>query len=600
MFDVKQVIRPKWSVEIWLNKFWSILTNQEKQTIVARMDNMFEHGLPFQLEQDKIVYIHLFSLLANLEIIGLHGLITPLKELTDPTLTANLRLQIMDECFHAMVFSKIAYELSAPHAIPPTDNKEIDDFITLLINEPDIKTSLIWINMLGEGWVEEIFLAMKNKNIAPQVFKIIMEDESRHRDDLDLYRKVGLPDRENLIKNLKDFENELIRLTFSQKKYALTFASLLGADGLLSLIKNIDKKHNALLRKINAKPGKNWEFFMKNTPVLMQSLFHNNSQDNLVPQTSTRKILNAAWSNPNQPTQYGLFSINISPLMFFEKKYPKETVTCLFLQAISKALSDYPILKNYKAYHAIYNAKDSYVGLAVQLPDCTDQLSMIEFKNCHEMSLHELSQHIKNDIKILSYCHKKTLELQITYPHLTSLVDVICEPLNGKVYPELAMTRPVISMSNIGHFGYDLGCSPLLPDETVKLLLTKIDRKQVWNTEKHVFEIQDILPVGISVDHRVFDANIPVPKYLQIAFNEVLQTMLESMPSELDTFVPKTSMKAFISFSEQLLAEELEFGFKYLFYAAQIWKNHALPMTEPKKESFLEGLKKSLGFSLEH
>ena len=599
MLDLQQLLRPTWSVEITLNKFWSILTTHEKETIAARIDSMFEHGFPFQLKHDKILYIHLFSLLANLEIIGLHGLLISLKEITDTDLAANLRLQIMDECFHAMVFAKIACELSAPHALPPTDSKEMDSFITLLINESDIKTSLIWINLLGEGWVEEIFLAMKENHIAPQVLDVIMDDESRHRDDLDLYLKVGLPDRTVLNKNLTDFESELIRLTFSQKKYTLTFATLLGTDGLLGLIKNIDKKHHALLRKINAKPGKNWRFFMKNTSILMQSLFHDNAQDNLVAQTNTRKLLSAAWTNPSQPTQYGLFSINISPLKFFEKKYPKETITGLFLQATSKALLDYPVLKNYKAYHSIYNAKDSYVGLAVQLPDCGDQLSMIEFKNCHEMSLPELYQHIQNDSKILSYCYKKTQELQLTYPSLGAMIDQMCEPLSAKVYPELALTRPVISISNIGHFGYDLGCSPLLPDETVKLLLTKIERKQLWNKEKQVFEIQDVLPVGISVDHRVFDANIPVPKYLQAAFNDVFQTMQTSTPLVAEAFIPNTQLNAFIEFSEQLLAEDLEFGFKYLFYAAQIWKNHARPLAETKKESFLDGLKKSLGFSYE-
>ena len=215
------------------------------------------------------------------------------------------------------------------------------------------------------------------------------------------------------------------------------------------------------------------------------------------------------------------------------------------------------------------------------------------------MSLLELSQHIQNDIKILSYCHKKTQELQLTYPYLSEMVDRMCEPLSAKVYPELALTRPVISISNIGHFGYESACSPLLPDETCKLLLTKIERKQIWNNEAKAFEIQDILPVGISVDHRVFDANIPMPKYLQTAFNEVFQAMHTSTSVVAEPFVPNTQLNAFILFCEQLLAEDLEFGFKYLFYAAQIWKNHARPLAETKKESFLEGLKKSLGFSLD-
>ena len=75
MIQLNDLIRPIWSVEKSLNKAWSILTSQEKEEVKNRVDKIFYNELPFQLEHDKLIYVHLFSLFTQLEIIALRGLI---------------------------------------------------------------------------------------------------------------------------------------------------------------------------------------------------------------------------------------------------------------------------------------------------------------------------------------------------------------------------------------------------------------------------------------------------------------------------------------------------------------------------------------------
>ncbi len=573
MIQLQQLIKPMWSVEKWLNSSWSILNEAEKKIISQRVDEMFYNPIPFQLQHDKILYLHLFSLLTQLEIFGLQGLIKTLNKLPKGDLQRKFRQQIMDEIFHAVVFARITFELAAPYAFPPIPSDGIEKFLSFLVEEQDLKTSLVLINLVAEGWIEEIFVAMQEYNIAPRVFDVVIADESRHLEDSALYLEGGLPEKEGLTKKLAAFEAELITMIFSQHTYVLTLINFLGVEGAKRLFSNIDQKHTRLLKKIDATVSDDWRFFMDNISLLVESVFHDQASDKLVEQTDTRRIFAALWDEPNQPTQSSLFSIDITPVGFFEKKFKPEVLTCLMLQALSKAMSDHPVLKNYMLHHKIYNPKDSFVGLAVLLPGSDDHLSMIEFKNCHTMHVLELAKHIQYDIKNMVFCYQRSQQLKKDHPYLMDSFNETFTPRSETIFNDPFFAKPTISLSNIGHWGYEVPISPLFPNETVKLTLGKIERKQVWNNTSKTFEVRDILPVGISVDHRVFDANIPVPKVMQTAFDDVFLAMQQN---PLPTAPLKYSVdhNEFVELSNKLVESDLELGFGCLFVSSQVWKNH--------------------------
>jgi hypothetical protein len=575
MNQLLNLIRPTWAAEKWLINAWSKLSEEEQATITVRMDEMFCNGLPVQLKHDKILYIHLFSLLTQLESVGLHLLLKPIEQFKGTSFEGQLRQQFMDEIFHASIFAKITYELSAPYALPPVNNKDVEKIITLVLNEPDYKTSLILISLIAEGLIEEIFTTIKD--IAPRVVETILMDESRHLTEFELFRQTGLPDKAYLKERITLFEAELINIVFNKKEYVGTFMNSVGLDKLIQLIQNIDKKQKKALSSLGIKSSDNWQFFINNLPQLIKHLAHDQVTDKVVTQTMTRKILSSLWNDPDQPTQYGNFSVNITPLGFFEKKYPSATLTCLVLQTISKVLSDHPELKHYMSHHKIYSMKDSYVGLAVLLPGCGDHLGMIEFKNCHEMNILALSKHIQHDLEIMTYCYHKTTELQQEHPYFTEMVEQLFPSKHSEIYDIITFANPAISVSNIGNYGYNSVGSPLFPFETVKFTVNKVERKQVWNTKANAFEVQDILSVDISVDHRVFDANQPIPKLFQTAFNEMFHLMQQnSLPMETNILNP---LNLFIQYSEEQLAGNAALGFQYLLLASQVWKNY-LPFSE--------------------
>lgn len=298
MIQLGDLLKPTWAAEQSLNNAWSVLNDEEKETIKSRMDKIFYNEIPFQLEHDKLIYIHLFSLFAQLETIGLRGLIKSLEKLRGTDLYQQMRQQITDEIFHATVFAKVAFQLSAPYALPLGHQKSIKHFISSLEGEEDLATSITLVNLVGEGWVEELCIAMKEKNIAVTIFETVLEDESRHMDEYDLYRQIGLPNKDYLRKKLAIFEDELINTVFAHEQYLTTLDILLGKEGALKLLNNINNKHHWMLKKIGLTPSAHWQLFMDTMPLLMKNLSHDFEKDKAIEPTNIRKLLSAIWNDP--------------------------------------------------------------------------------------------------------------------------------------------------------------------------------------------------------------------------------------------------------------------------------------------------------------
>ncbi|CDZ77736.1 2-oxoacid dehydrogenases acyltransferase (catalytic domain) [Legionella massiliensis] len=572
MIQLQELIKPTWFAEEWLNNAWSVLEVDEQLYIKNRVDEMFYNEIPFQLEHDRIVYIHLFALLAQLEILAFQGFLKSLEKMAGTPLYATMRKQVVDEIFHSLVFTKITNQLSTPYASPPNYHKEVEQLMQFLASEPDLNTFLILINLVSESWIEEIFSCMKEHNIASNIFEVILADESRHIEISDHYFQSELKDKSYLSKRIASLEEELVKLIFSQEKFVITFVSLLGKNGVINFINRIDNKHRASLKKVGLSPSNKWRFFMETIHSLVENVFHEQSHDSLVTKTNTRSLFNSLWDNPNNPTLIGFFSLNISSLDFFEKKHKPEIFTCLYLQAISKLAANNQTLRSYMSNHKIYSTRNSYVGLTVLLPGCDDQLGLIEFEDCHEMSIAELAQSIKDDIKLMTYCYKKMHELKTEHPYLEDVFSNLFTPLSESIYRDPIFAKPTISLSNVGYWGYEAGVSPLLPHEALKFTLAKIERKQVWNNKTRSFEVQDLLPVGISADHRIMDANIPVPEQLQEAFDAMVAVMNQSPPVAL-SLSQSVQFDDFIRSTNEMLDKDLEFGYRYLYYASQVWKH---------------------------
>lgn len=570
MDELNALLQPSWGSEQWILEGWNKISQDEKDIITSRMDALFKNGLPFELKLNKLLYIYTFSLLAQLEVLAIQ---VPLKfeaKLASPELKKRMHAQLLDEIFHGMVFTKIVYLLCAPFAQPPAYNEHIETLCNFIRNEDCPKIAIMLLNLIGEGWIEEIFYSLQQQNIAPMVFETIINDEHRHVCEADLYGEIGLPDMAIVQEKLKYLEEQLLTNLFLQYKYVLSVCTLLGVDGTIDFLTSLNKKHLTQLKKINLEPSEKWLFFMEMFQGIFPKIHEYSKLNSEMDMSPIRQVFMTQWDNPSDPTMVGEFNINITSLGFFDKKYPPETLTTLMLQTISLGLSENPSFRTYLSHKKLYQSKEAYVGLVVKLPDCGDHIGTIVFENCHKMNVPELATRIRTVLQMMVYCFKKREELEQAHPHLKLIGEKIVYDFANDLYAYPIPGNSVVSLSNIGHCGYTQTKSPLRSNEAMKFTLLEVEKKPVWNKVTQTFEPQDLLPVSISADHRIFDGNIPIPKITQALFQRSFEYMRRTKPQP-QTPLPQQQNAQFIILLDRILTNHLELGYKSLSILQTAW-----------------------------
>lgn len=556
--ELNTLLKPRWGAEHWIAEGWEQLTAAEKSVITARIDALFKNGLPFALKHPKILYIYVFSLLAQLEVLAIQVPLNFEKKMSTPVFQALMRTQLLDEIFHGMVFTKIVYLLCEPFASPPAYNTSIEVLCNFIRKEPCPKVAVVLLNLISEGWIEELFQCLYDYDIAPTVFDTILKDEHRHVCEADLYRDIGLPDMDVVLPKLEFMEEHLLTNVFFQYPYVAALHTLIGEQGLHDYVASLDKKHTQQLAKINSLPGRKWQIFMQMREDVFRQGMQYKPNFKEVEMTALRKLLMTQWNAPGDPTMVAQFNMDVTCLDSFNRVYPSETITILLLQTVSQMIADHENFRSFIFYKKIYQSADSLVTLVVKLPGCGDHLGNIVFKNCHQLSAQALMTRIKQMVRLMVYCYKKRQKLEVEHPHLKQLQDIALNDCLDTIYPYPLLENPMISLTNIGACGYSQAKSPLRMNETLKITLLTIEKRQVWNQTNKTFETVDHLPVSISADHRVFDGNVPLPHLM----NSLFKIMFERMKGNMGEVIkPPLQDVLTIKKIEKLLRNDLNLGY---------------------------------------
>ena len=528
MDELKDLLKSSWGAERWIGEGWNQITADEKQLIKSRMDDLFKSGLPFELKKDKLFYIYTFSLLAQLEVLAIQ---VPLKfesKMTSPLFKQQMRTQLLDELFHGLVFTKIVYLLCEPYASPPAYNEGIEKFCDFIRNEDCPKVAVVLLNLIAEGWIEELFYSLRQHNVAPEVFDIILADEHRHVCEADLYCEIGLPAMEAVIPKLEYMEEQLLTNVFFQYKYVMSLRALLGVQGTRNYIESINKKHTHQLSKLGLTPGKTWRLFMRVRVGALQNIQEYLPIHQNIELTPMRKVFMNLWNDPGDPTMTAQFNIDVTALDVFNKKIAPEAITTLMLQTVSQFLVENESFRRSLVHKELYQSQNGYVSLVVKLPNCGDHFGNIVFENAHTMTSKELFFKIRQNRRLMIYCYKKREQLEFEHPHLKQLHDKAYAEFSSSVYPYPMPANPYVSLSMLGDCGFTHITSPLLKNEATKFTVLDVERKPVWNMKSNAFEPRDLLPVALSADHRVIDGNFPITKKMASIFETMFQRMQTS------------------------------------------------------------------------
>lgn len=583
MDTMSELLRPTWGAEKWISEGWQKITSEEKKLITDRMNDLFKDGLPFEIKHDKLLYIHTFSFLAQLEVLAIQIPLRFEDKMSNPEFKKQMRRQLLDEIFHGMVFTKIIYLLCAPYAEPPEYNENIEKLCNFIREEECPKVGVVLLNLVAEGWIEELFSLLYQENVAPKVFKVILEDEHRHVCEADLYKDIGMPDQKILAEKLKTLEETMISALTLEPKYLTATSELLNRNSFMQIL---NEKHIKQLKKIQMRPSKRWRLFVRMGNFTRKlTLKHDVKELEFTP---IKQIFLTQWNETGDPVMTGNFDIDVSRLKLSEKIYPSSTVTTLTLQAISKMLHDNPELRNCLNHNKTIQVKDATVSLVVQLPGCNDHLSNIVFTNCHEMPIEVVTLKIKQIIKIMTYCYKLREQMEHQHPHLKLNLDKFYADCNNKNYPYPMSAPGFVSVSNIGFCGFNQGASPLRKHEALKFTLLTVKKAPVWSESTQTFEARDLLPVSVSADHRVIDGNNPAPIKLNKAFDSMFEQMSNQGKFNLDNI--KDLSTTSIDKLESIFQDDIELRYRLLSILQSIWDDvtcldEIIDLTESSLES---------------
>ena len=177
---------------------------------------------------------------------------------------------------------------------------------------------------------------------------------------------------------------------------------------------------------------------------------------------------------------------DVTALVAWKKKYAKNlyketkqalTLTPLFLEAVIKAIKDYPMVNSRIVGDKIIRQQAINIGLAVSLPS--------------------------NDLVVPVIKHAQHLSLQGLTEQVNSLAS---RAKNGKLLPE-DLEGGTFTVSNIGTFGNLMGTPIILQPQSAILALGCVHKKPVVieSPQGDCIGIRQMMYLSHSYDHRIID-----------------------------------------------------------------------------------------------
>jgi len=259
-----------------------------------------------------------------------------------------------------------------------------------------------------------------------------------------------------------------------------------GADGRIqkSDIFNYLKNRKYPLKSIPTPPTYN----PKPTTFPKPKINFEEGKDSIVEMDRMRKMIadHMVYSKQTSPHVTSYIEVDVTNLVewrnanknkFLEKYNQKLTFTPIFIEAVAKAIEDFPLINVSVDEKNIIVHKDINIGMATALPSGNLIVSVV--KNANEKNIIEIAKEVN------------------------SLAE---SARNNKLKPEQTQGS-TFTISNVGTFGSLMG-TPIINQPEVAILALGIIKKrpEVITTEKgDEIAIRSMMYLSLSFDHRVVD-----------------------------------------------------------------------------------------------
>lgn len=497
---MNSIIFPKWKPVTHIEEGWNILTGEEKEEVETRVNDLFSADF-IKMKTNPIFYLHVFSFLAQVEVLAIQ---IPLKFMTkfDEKINNQLRRQLIDEIVHGLVFTKMAYHLSLPLAHPVPIIEAAERMCDEIRSIKDEKLALISLNLIAEGWIEEVFKCVRKWGFSDKIFDSILSDEIRHVSDAELYSKTGVDtlNKEEILKCIRCMENNLIE-ALSSSTVIRSFIEVGSLELYYEMKTSLLEKHKKQLEEIGIEPSEKWLLYEKTSPDIIFNLHLRESSVEEMDSTFIKNAFCKVWESPKDPTITCEFDLEIP------NNLRNSDITIAYIYFCSKLMKE----NNYKKNIVLANnhkiIKINTVNIAVRVVVNTEiglEIGTVNLFDTDNMNLEDISMNLMIGMEKLSFWKNERIRLEKKHPRNTEDNRKTREDFTHSIFslPTINSSCPH-AITNIGKYGMARGRSAMTSMNSSESCLGEITIKPVWDENKSCFVPVKTLPVTLNVDHRI-------------------------------------------------------------------------------------------------
>lgn len=482
--ELDGLVRPEWPPLAHVRRGWQALSLAERDEVGRRVESVLAtHQYGEHCRRDALR--HFFAFLAQVETIAIE---IPLRFLpvAPDKVKPLLRRQLVDEVFHSTLFARLAHQLALPEAQPGAPLPSAERLLDRIRAEPDLSVSATMLNLVAEGWIENLFKHALRWGVADAVFEAVLADESRHVHEATDYLE-GL-DAQRAASAVATLEEGLLQVS-GEPTVGLSILDLAGEQGYADLVEDLWATHRRHLALAGLVPSKQWQSVEDTARQMAEALraAREVPRPQELPDTPWRRAARRVWDTPRDPTMQGDFDAPVGHIK-------KRLLTPVMVAAIGAAWARHQRLNRIIHRDRVYQLPQVNVGVRVLVAD--DELATVVITEADKRSVRDISRMIVDGFKQLEAARKRRIESGAP----------VHDPIPDDVIA-MAPPRPeafAVALSNPGKFGMVAGAGSfsgaLAPSTDISVGQRRRLPvwKGVWLPEWHV-------NMGCLQDHRLFD-----------------------------------------------------------------------------------------------
>jgi pyruvate dehydrogenase E2 component (dihydrolipoamide acetyltransferase) len=233
-----------------------------------------------------------------------------------------------------------------------------------------------------------------------------------------------------------------------------------------------------------------------------------------------RKVAIAAWDRPNDPTVYGILTVDAGPAQAYltrvrERTGVKVTITHLVGRAIAIAMRETPDINGRIVGRRLFMRDSVDIFYQVVVDDGKD-LSGAKIDRVDEKDVHQIAQELAD--KAAKIRQRRDPQFEASKSAIDRIPGIVRRPVlrflsylsndRGIAVPSLQLPADQFGsamVTSVGMFGIDIGFAPIFPLANTPLLILvgEVQDRPVAVDGKVV--VRPMLNLNVSFDHRFID-----------------------------------------------------------------------------------------------